>query len=393
MIAKVQMKSNKEQIFQQIKKAKNILITASVKWNEEVIPCSLALQNIFKEMDKKSEVVLKLKDGDDFLQPSTDIFSILPGFNNIKKRYNNNDFVITLNTSKTKIDKIRYKTEKDNLKFFITPKSGMFSTKDIQSSANSKYDLIIILGTVDLESLGELYDNYVDLFYKTPIINIDNQASNEEFGQINLINLVSSSVSEIIFQLFYKKDKNLITENVANCILAGIIYNTKNFKINVTPKTLTNTSKLISLNADKNKIVSKFYKSFSIGNLKLWGKTFNNLKRHQSVKTLVWTTIYENDFINTNSKSNDLINLLDEININLVKVEVLIIFYESRIDDKLYSNALIRCNKNINLKNMILEYKSDYHDSIIQIRSNKSIDIIKKDMIKNISALLEKEID
>ncbi|MDP2766655.1 MAG: hypothetical protein Q8O41_04270, partial [Candidatus Methanoperedens sp.] len=64
----------------------------------------------------------------------------------------------------------------------------MFTEDDISSrSSGFKYDLIIALDTADLESLGQIYDNDTEFFYKTPIINIDHHSENEEFGQINFI--------------------------------------------------------------------------------------------------------------------------------------------------------------------------------------------------------------
>ena len=57
-----------------------------------------------------------------------------------------------------------------------------------------------------LESInnGETYHNNTGFFNKTPIINIDHKSENEQFGNINLIDITASTTAEIIFSLFKK---------------------------------------------------------------------------------------------------------------------------------------------------------------------------------------------
>lgn len=385
----IEMKNINEQIFQQIDKANNILITGAVKWNEEIIAGGLALQKFLTKINKKSDVIFDFSRDKVFIHPQVNQFSILTGFENIKTKYSDKGFVISLDTSKTKIDKIKYKANKNSLDFFITPKLGTFSSDDVKTLSNFDYDLIIVLGTSDIDSMSLLYQNSIDLFYEVPVINIDNKASNEEFGQINLIDLVSSSVSEILFSLFFKHNKNLIDKDISNCLLSGIVYATKNFKSNITPNTLTNTTNLMSLGADKNKIVEKLYKSFSFDLLRLWGKALSRIKEHSNTKRLVWTTILENDFSETKMEESSLIRLFSEIKMNLPDFRIVVIFYEKKIDNKLYSNALIYCCPSLNIANIFAGCNTSNNNGIFQINSEKSISNFQKDVIRKILQVLD----
>ncbi len=126
------------------------------------------------------------------------IFNFLPGFSDIKSTLDNvRKFIVSLDISNAKVDQIKYTLEKNKLNFIVSPKEGFFTDNDISTHTSGfKYDLIITVDAMDLESLGKTYDNNVEFFYKTPIINIDHHASNEDFGQINIIDL--NAVSMII---------------------------------------------------------------------------------------------------------------------------------------------------------------------------------------------------
>ena len=125
---------------------------------------------------------------------------------------------------------LKYIIENNKLNFIISPQDGFFTDEDISSSVSGfKYDLIITIDGQDLESLGRIYDNNIEFFYKTPIINIDQSPENEEFGQLNILDLKAVSVTEILFILMNDYNKKLIDEDIATCLLTGIIFRTKSF--------------------------------------------------------------------------------------------------------------------------------------------------------------------
>jgi len=194
--------------------------------------------------------------------------------------------------SKSK-EKIKYCYERlQNIRH--VDKSGELKEDNISiESSKFKYDLIIVIGTGDLENLGTIYDENSELFYEAPVVNIDHNPSNEYFGKINFVDVAVSSSSEIIFNLISSIDEKLFDENISTNLLAGIISETESFQNkNTTPKAFLAAASLVSYGANKQNITRFLYKTKSISLLKLMGKVMSNLKYNGQYK-LGWSIIEE----------------------------------------------------------------------------------------------------
>ncbi|SRR6056297_329104 len=384
------MKNKEEQILDQVNKASRILITAHAPWNEEAITNALALKMYLAKLDKKCDIVMENGEGSEFLKPSRENFSIFKGFQDIKKELKiTRDFTVSINISDAEIENIKYKINENHLNFFIRLSQGDLNSEDIQTENTSfDYDLIIVLNTPDLELLGDLYKKNPEFFYNTPIINIDNQPSNEEYGQVNLVQITSVSVAESLYCLFTEQNPELMDEEIATCLLGSIIYKTKNFKTFVTPNILNTTSQLISCGGDKERIIDKFYRSRNLNALKLWGRALNNLSSLKGIDNkLIWTTLQFQDFRDTETTEKELIDLVDEIVIHIPKVNVVVVFYEKEKENgEKTRNFLIYSHKNINLKTLLKEYSPAGNEKVIQARSSQDLEAMKKSVI---SSLLE----
>lgn len=304
-----------EQINKQIEKAENILIAFNADWNGDAIASSLALFNYLMKSGKKVEVAAWLQSDDNNKDKTVSVWNFLPGFDSIQTSLKNlRKFIVSLDISQAVINQIKYSVDGQHLNFIISPEKGWFKPEDISTSSSGfKHDLIFVIDTPDLESLGQIYDNNVEFFYKTTIINIDHQANNEEFGQINYLDLNVVSSAEIIYNLL-KQDKNGgLDEDVATCLLAGIISKTKNFKTaNLTPRTLLTSSKLIGYGARREEIISRLYRSRPLSALKLWGKLLNNLQGDKE-KRLLWSLLTPEEAENFDVNKIDLSDIVDEI--------------------------------------------------------------------------------
>ncbi len=352
------MLTQEQQIFEQIKKASNILITFKKTWNGDSVASALALFLFLKKMDKNVDVVAEKFSLDK-------LYSFLPGYAEINHELDNlRKFIISLDITNTKVSQIKYKQEENQLNFIISPKDGFFSSSDITSGASGfKYDLIIAVDTPDLESLGRIYDNDTEFFYQTPIINIDHNSTNEGFGQINFIELTAVSTSEIVFSLFESFGRDLMDEDIATCLLTGMIAETKSFKTNnVTPRALLTASQLMSLGARREEIVNYLYRSKSINVLKLWGRVLARLSSSLDNK-LVWSTLSSSDFSKTNSAEKDLTDVIDELIVSIPQAKIIAIIYENKIiseepaDEPVEkTNLLLYSIKNIDSLNLIKEF-------------------------------------
>lgn len=386
------MLTQEQQIFEQIKKASNILITFKKTWNGDAVASALAMFLFLRKLDKNVELVAEKFSLDK-------LYSFLPGYTEIKHTLDNlRKFIICLDITNTKVSQIKYQQEENKLNFIISPKDGFFTTSDITSGASGfKYDLIIVIDTADLESLGRIYDNDTEFFYQTPIINIDHNSTNEEFGQINFIELTAVSTSEIVFSLFASYSRDLVDENIATCLLAGIIAETKSFKTNnITPRSLLTASQLMSLGARREQIVNHLYRSKSLNVLKLWGRVLARLSSSLDNK-LVWSTLSSSDFSKTNSSEKDLTDVIDELIINIPQAKIIAIIYENETAAA-ESNAapvkttslLLYTIKNIDSLGLIKEFNPAGTKSLARAVINLPIVEAEKTIINAIQDKLNK---
>jgi nanoRNase/pAp phosphatase (c-di-AMP/oligoRNAs hydrolase) len=366
------MFKTKEQIFNQLDKANNILLVFPSDWEPDNISASLALFLFLKKLGKSVSVAgsnNKTKRGN---------FAFLFGFENIKDNLDHlRKFIVSLNISKTKVSQIKYVVEKDQLNFIVSPEKGWFEPKDVSARAGDfRYNLIISIGANDLESLGEIYDKNIEFFYKTPLINLSCQAANEEFGQINLIDISCSTVSELIFNLLKEKDETLIDENIATNLLAGIILQTKNFKSGkLTPETLITTSQLIKLGGRREEIVKQLYRNRCISDLKIWGKILHKLKIEKN--GLAWSHLKQSDLEGQKIDLDSLQDLIEELMSGLPGAEIALIILEKTEETELYAFSL----KNRNAFDFLKKYQPQGNSKTAVAKNNNKAEIIISDLL------------
>ncbi len=319
------MLNENQQIVEQINRAQEILITCKQNFSGDGISAALALASILKKMDKNISIAISK-----FQIPAN--YTFLPGYKEIKTDlYHLKKFTITLDTRRVPIEELSYDKGDYDLKIFLTPKVGTYSESDVSfNSSKYKYDLIFILDSPDLESLGAIYEKNTEFFYNTPIINIDHSPANEYFGQINKVELTAAATSEIIYSLLEILGLDFIDENIATYIYTGLTEKTRSFKApSVTPQTLNTASRLIQQGADREKIVTHLYRTKSISTLKLWGRALARLQLDPRLK-LIWTTLSRQDFDKAGTDANNMKNLVDEIISETPQAEVIIIFLEQK---------------------------------------------------------------
>jgi phosphoesterase RecJ-like protein len=372
------MLNQNQQIFEQIKKAEKILITFSRTWSGDGVASALALFLFLKKLGKNAEIIAEKSE-------KNEAFSFLPGYQEIKFNLSSlRHFIVSLSTRQTKVNSVKYRQEPESLDFIVTPQNGFFTKEDLTiKSSGFKYDLIFIVDTRDLESLGKIYDNDTELFYKVPVINIDHHPSNEEFGQINRIDLTAVSTTEILFSLFEAYARESIDEEIATCLLTGIIAKTRSFKTsNITPAALSIASQLIAMGGRREEIVNQLYRSRGLNVLKLWGLVLARLAGEQENK-LIWSRIRAEDFAKTESSEADLDEVIDELIINIPQAKVIVLFYEVAGDG--VSRAIVHAIKNLDAAELVKEYEPSGGKAIAKISLNKPLPEAENEVVNSIN--------
>ena len=160
---------------------------------------------------------------------------------------------------------------------------------------DKSFDVIIVMDSGDLKYAG--IDKHVAKLEHEPIIiNIDHHATNQKFGHYNLVMPSASSASEIIYY-FIKKNNIEIDKKMASAIMLGLITDTENFtNPGTTVSSFTVASDLIKKGANFNLLKSLFLKNKTIPALKLWGTVLSRLEKNQ-VLDIVYTYITQEDLI------------------------------------------------------------------------------------------------
>lgn len=312
-----------EQIKQLITTKKNILVAFGNQTNGDSIASAVALALFLEKMNKRVDLVCSgftLPSNFKFLNKAKDIRA---NFDYLQK------FVISVDISKTDLQELSYDVKDNKLRIFVTPKQSFLNRDDIRTAQSDfKYDLIFVVDTPDLESLGGIYDNNTELFHQKPVINIDHKPGNENFGQINLVDITYTATSENLYHLFKQIAPENIDKEIATSLLTGIISKTRSFKSqNIKPQTLNTASELINLGADREHIVQNLYRTRTISTLKLWGSALSHLQSDNELK-LAWSLITRDDFIRSGATPEDLPDIIEELLSKSPQIKTLVLFYE-----------------------------------------------------------------
>lgn len=165
---------------------------------------------------------------------------------------------------------------------------GTEKIKKIEDINNPNYDLAIFVDSATIERVGKVESLIGDTFK----INIDHHISNPKYGDINLVEDISST-SEIMFSLLKELDL-VVTLEMGEAIYLGLVNDTGNFAhSNVTDKTFLVASELMRLGVNNNKIVNDFFKTKSFQRMKVLGKALSEMKFIQDKKLMYFNLSYE----------------------------------------------------------------------------------------------------
>lgn len=315
-----------KQIVDLIKRSNHILILPSLPVDGDSVGSALSLYIILKKLKKEVTVVCS--------DPIPEVLEFLPKAQMIGgKLLSSKEFIITIDTRKVKIGQIKSTAEGDKMNIVITPQEGRISEEQIAfNEGQEEYDLIITVDTADLKQLGKTREDNPDMFHEVPIINIDHHVSNEHYGKVNYVDIMSASTTELLLPLFEKMEEEfeleLIDDEIATLLLTGIITDTGSFQnANTTPKAFAHAAQLIAYGAKQQQIIQHIYKTKQLSQLKLWGRVLSKIQVDEKFK-IVWSSVSQQDFRDTMSKEEETGDIIDELMTNAPGAEVILLLKE-----------------------------------------------------------------
>jgi phosphoesterase RecJ-like protein len=303
--------SPKQQTTELIRQATNILLLGHKNPDGDSLGSLLALASALKKIGKTPTAIA--------LEPTPAFLNFLPQQDLLQKEINySNDLVLHLDVSKTQFGNIGYKQlpEQQKVAIVITPKAGKFSKEDVVfPELKPNYDLVIVLDTPDLPRLGPIADRFADIFYETPVVNIDHHPGNDYFGKINWVDLTATSTAEILVALLESlgAGKSLLDADIATCLLTGITTDTGSFQnANTTPKSFTVAAQLVAAGARQQEIVRHIYKTKPLSTLKLWGQALSRIEEN-SVHHYIYSTLSAADFTASGADETESSGVIDDL--------------------------------------------------------------------------------
>lgn len=280
------------------------------------------------------------------------------------------DFVLSFNTERNKISHFRHEEKDGKFNIYLTPEKGSIDPRDFSFIlAKFKYDLLIVIDSPDLDRLGKIYSHNTDLFFEVPIINIDHCSHNDNFGQINLVDVTASSCSEIVGRNLEEIDGSLLDKTIATCLLTGIIGATDSFqKKNTTPQAFLMSARLMEKGADQPEIIRWLYKTHPFHVLKLWGRAMAKMKWEKDIQ-LIWSEITVEDFVQSRSSANDLPFILEKFQESYSEGKLFMVLYQ---DTPSSIVALIKSTDEEILQKLSLRLEGELKNSLLEIREETS---------------------
>lgn len=158
-------------------------------------------------------------------------FSELVGVDQVQAKLGGRDLIVSFDYIEDSIEKVSYNIENNKFNLVIQPKAGfppLSPDKVNYSYLGGEADLIFTIGAQNLKDLGGLYQESKSLLEKQPLIDVDTNSANQQFGKVNLIDPTVSSCSEIITHLISRLGLP-VDEDIASNLLLGIERTTKGF--------------------------------------------------------------------------------------------------------------------------------------------------------------------
>lgn len=360
-----------------IENSKQIGLILPEHVNIDELCASLALYSHLKQQNKSVQIFSSCKQ-----LPDLKFLSELPKI--VTNFGNSSEFTIKVLGSNAKPKQLRYEKDNDDLLIYVTPESGKLTEQDIELLPSAAdFDLLIMIGVINLETLGQLYQNNSEVFYQTTKIAISNNIDQEYYAAITWVETTSASLTEQI-GTWLEHDQKINNEFMATSLLAGIIEQTQSFRDpKTTPNTLELSSKLIKHGAKQQEIIQYLFKTKPFNLLQLWGRAMARVQVNAE-NTILYSVITKQDFEKTQSTIQLLPNVLKELvsMANSYQLVVLVAELDNNIEVQLAAPPHVK------LKSLARLFDQDFskepealvgnHNYIEFILTNTSIEAVEK---------------
>lgn len=242
------------------------------------------------------------------------------------------------------------------------------------------YDVAISVDCATIKMLNG-WSNYFEEA-NTKIV-IDHHGTNTMYGDINFVNPDSPACCQILLTVF-EYFNVIISENIGKAILTGIITDTGGFQYQTTrPETFEFAAKLLKSGINVSEIYKKSMNTKTRANFELRKRAMDRLEFLEDGK-ITFTYLNKNDFEETGASSDDYDGIVNEGRC-IEGVEVSISIRET---DKGYK-ASLRSNEYVNVSDVCLMYGGGGHVRAAGCTMAMPVEQIKEKLVTQIKLQLK----
>ncbi|MDO8558275.1 MAG: hypothetical protein Q7S09_03760 [bacterium] len=309
-----------------LNRSSRILIAPAAEFSGDAMAAAFALGKALEGAGKEVCVLM----GEDVPQR----FAFLPKPSQVSQFISfDREYVLSVDTRMVPIKDLRYEQHEDALRLYMTAPAHFTRDHIVFEPGPHRHDILVTVGASDLEALGATFEKYAQTFFDVPVLNMDHNAANERYGNINLIDVTAATVCEVIHQFLETWNSALLTQDIATCLLAGIIDGTKSFQnVSVTPRTLETAAKLLGQGASQTDVVQYLYKSRDLNQLKLWGRILGKLEVIEQHQT-AYAILAKEDFPAIDINLKDLPQILEDLHTHFSHFTAIALFFMHRNGD------------------------------------------------------------
>ncbi len=160
------------------------------------------------------------------------------------------------------------------------------------------YDVLVVMDCSDLRYAGVHehvpHMTVADGRRRPVLINLDHHVTNEMYGDLNVVDANASSACELTHRFFEHLDVE-ITQDMATCLLTGILTDTGHFSNPATSRSvLEAASRLLKRGAKVHDVSRNLQRNKSVDALRLWGSVLSRLKYNDDLG-VASTVIFSDD--------------------------------------------------------------------------------------------------
>lgn len=152
------------------------------------------------------------------------------------------------------------------------------------------FDAVVMLDCNGVERPGKFYER---LKRYNPLINIDHHDTNDSFGDLNLVDIDSSSTGELVFKIL-KQGGFSVDRDVAENIFAAIQADTGSFRYdNTTPASLKIAAEMVECGVNPWELSRKVMDGYGLSRLKLLEMALGTIEFYHAGKIGMMTLLLD----------------------------------------------------------------------------------------------------